>query len=189
MDFAFPKKKEGATGGAFCLSRCIHHELPASELLRDLADAVGASAVSTTFSDTQGLRTLGTVLGYIESLGTVGTTFSDTQGLRTLGTVLGNIEGLGTVRTTFSHTQSLGTLGAVLCNAVDAGAVSATFSDTVDGSAVGTTLGNRQCKSGSGQAGDEQAGEDLLFHFGHLGWKGLEFVYGAHVTDVISMKK
>ncbi|MNN61277.1 hypothetical protein D3C81_1765040 [compost metagenome] len=51
-------------------------------------------------------------------------------------------------------------------------AISAAFGYAVDAGVIGATFSDGQSKSGGGQAGDEQAGKDLLFHFGHLGEGG-----------------
>ncbi|WP_333985025.1 hypothetical protein [Ectopseudomonas khazarica] len=110
-------------------------------------------------------------------------------GAHSLGTTLGDTIGTGAISAIFSDTETLeSTFGPAFCNAVDAYALGTAFCNAVGAYALGTALGDtigthavsavcsddrgsdglngnlRRGESAGGKCGDNEAGEDLLFH-------------------------
>jgi hypothetical protein len=112
------------------------------------------------------LQTLGTTFGKTVRTYPIGSVFGDTQALlQTLGTIFGKTVGAYTIGTVFGDTQTLlQTLGTTF------GQRSAAKTDNRFNAAVlgfakqGLWAALWQGECTSGQAGQEQCGDHLLFH-------------------------
>jgi hypothetical protein len=109
--------------------------------------------------------------------GTLGTTFRDAVGLGAFGAIFGNSQALlQTLRTAFGDAIGGGALGAVFGNSQALlQALGAVFRQGVEWAEAlklarfgfaeqRLWIALRQGKSTCGQAGENQCGEDLLFH-------------------------
>ncbi len=125
--------------------------------------AVGTDTISTVCSYTVRTHTVSTVCGYAVGTDTISTVCSYTVRTDTISTVCGYAVRASAVGTIFNDAEALqGTLVATFGNAVGADTISAIFSDDRGSGLFGGNL--RQGESAGRQGGDNEAGEDLLFH-------------------------
>jgi hypothetical protein len=151
--------------------------------------AVGTDTISTVCGYTVGTDTIGTICGYAVRTDTISTVCSYAVRTNTISTICSYAVGtyavstvcsytvrtdtISTVRsytvranavgTIFNDAEALqGTLVATFGNAVGADTISAIFSDDRGCGLFGGNL--RQGESAGRQGGDNEAGEDLLFH-------------------------
>jgi hypothetical protein len=111
---------------------------------------VRANAISATFGYTVRTNTICTTFGYAVRANAICTTFSYAIRTNAISAVFGNAEAL----------QS--TLGATFGNTIDTNTISAIFSDY---RSPGLLSGNlRQSERTGGQGGNDEAGENVLFH-------------------------
>lgn len=114
---------------------------------------------------------------------------ADTAGTHAVGAIFGDTIQTNTICATFCNTIQTNAISATFCNTVRANAISTifgyaetlqstlgtAFDDTVYAYAVSTIFGDdrssgllhgdlRQGESTGGQSGNNEAGEDLLFH-------------------------
>lgn len=87
---------------------------------------------------------------------------ADTAGTHAVGAIFGDTIQTNTVSTTFCNTVRANTICATFCNTVRANAICAIFSDYRGCRLLSVDL--RQGESTGGQSGNNEAGEDLLFH-------------------------
>lgn len=111
---------------------------------------VRTDAVSTIFGYAVCTNTVSTICGYAVHTDAVSTTFGYTVRTNTVGAIFNNAEALQ------------GTLVATFGDAIGAYTISAIFSDDRGSGLFGGNL--RQSESTGGQSGDNEGGEDLLFH-------------------------
>lgn len=124
---------------------------------------VGTNTVGATFGYAVGTNAIGTIFGYTVGTNAVSTTFSYTVHTDAVSTTFGYTVRTNTVGAIFNNAEALqGTLIATFGDAIGAYTISAIFSDDRGSGLFGGNL--RQSESTGGQSGDNEAGEDLLFH-------------------------
>jgi hypothetical protein len=100
---------------------------------------------------------------------------ADTAGTHAVGAIFGDTIQTNTVSTTFCNTVRAKPISATFCNTIQTNAISATFCNTVRADAICAIFSDyrgcrllsvdlRQGESTGGQSGNNEAGEDLLFH-------------------------
>ena len=135
--------------------------------------AVQAYAVSATFGYTVQAYAVSTTFGYTVQANAVSTTFGDTVRTNSVGAICGY-----TVRTN--------AVGAICGYTINADAICAIFGDYRGCRLLSVDL--RQGESTDGQGGDNEAGEDLLFHV-RSPERGWATGYGCHVTHAPERQK
>ncbi|WP_417312163.1 hypothetical protein [Ectopseudomonas khazarica] len=148
-----------------------------SGVKRRSGSATGAHSLGTTLGDTIGTDAISAIFSDTETLeSTFGPAFYNAVDAYALGTALGDTIDANAVSTIFGDTDALeSTLGTAFCNAVGAYALGTALGDTIGTHAVSAVCsddrgsdglnGNlRRGESAGGKCGDNEAGEDLLFH-------------------------
>tara|TARA_Y100001973_G_scaffold106172_2_gene182495 strand:- start:318 stop:758 length:441 start_codon:yes stop_codon:yes gene_type:complete len=116
-----------------------------------LGDTIGTDAISAIFSDTEALESA------------LGPAFCNAVDAYALGTALGDTISTDAISTILGDTEALeGAFGAPFGHSVRTHAVSAVCSD--DRGSDGLNGNLRRGESAGGKCGDNEAGEDLLFH-------------------------
>ena len=125
--------------------------------------AVRTNAVGTTFSYTVHTDAVSTTFGYAVCTNAIGTICGYAVRTNAVSTTFGYAVRTNAVGTIFNDAEALqGTLVATFSDAIGAYTISAIFSDDRGSGLFGGNL--RQSESTGGQSGDNEAGEDLLFH-------------------------
>jgi hypothetical protein len=125
--------------------------------------AVCTDTISTVGSYAVRTDTISTVCSYTVRTDTISTVGSYAVRTDTISTVCGYAVRASAVGTIFNDAEALqGTLVATFGNAVGADTICAIFSDDRGSGLFGGNL--RQGESAGRQGGDNEAGEDLLFH-------------------------
>ena len=129
-----------------------------------LGDTIGTDAISAIFSDTEALESaLGPAFCNAVDAYALGTAFCNAVGAYALGTALGDTISTDAISTILGDTEALeGAFGAPFGHSVRTHAVSAVCSD--DRGSDGLNGNLRRGESAGGKCGDNEAGEDLLFH-------------------------
>ena len=132
------KRRSGSATGAHSLGTA-------------LGDTIGTDAISAIFSDTEALESA------------LGPAFCNAVDAYALGTALGDTISTDAISTILGDTEALeGAFGAPFGHSVRTHAVSAVCSD--DRGSDGLNGNLRRGESAGGKCGDNEAGEDLLFH-------------------------
>ena len=117
----------------------------------------------TGSADTAGTYAVGTIFGYTVQTYAVRTTFSYTIQTNAISATFCNTVRANAIRTIFGYAETLqSTLGTAFGYAVRADAICTIFSDYRGCRLLSVDL--RQGESTGGQSGNNEAGEDLLFH-------------------------
>jgi hypothetical protein len=125
--------------------------------------AVRTHAVSTIGGYTVRTHAVSTIGGYTVRTHVISTIGGYTIGTNTVGTISGYTVRTHAISTIFNDTEALlSTLGTAFSDAVGADTISAIFGDYRGNGLFGGNL--RQGESAGGKSGDDEAGEDLLFH-------------------------
>lgn len=133
--------------------------------MTESADTAGTHAVGAIFGDTKALqRTLGTTFGDTVRANAICAIFGYTKALQsTLGAAFGDTVRANTICTIFSYAETLQrTLGTAFGDTIGTYAVSTVFGHNRSSGLLRGDL--RQGKHAGRQRGDNEAGEDLLFH-------------------------
>lgn len=117
----------------------------------------------TGSADTAGTHAVGAIFGDTIQTNTVSTTFCNTIQTNAISATFCNTVRANAIRTIFGYAKTLqSTLGTAFGYAVQTNAICATFSDYRGCRLLSVDL--RQGESTGGQSGNNEAGEDLLFH-------------------------
>ena len=135
-----------------------------SGVKRRSGSATGAHSLGTTLGDTIGTGAISAIFSDTETLeSTFGPAFCNAVDAYALGTALGDTISTDAISAIFSDTKALeGALGAPFGHSVRTHAVSAVCCD--DRGSDGLNRNLRRGESAGGKCGDNEAGEDLLFH-------------------------
>ena len=135
-----------------------------SGVKRRSGSATGAHSLGTTLGDTIGTDAISAILSDTKALeSTFGPAFCNAVDAYALGTALGDTISTDAISTILGDTEALeGAFGAPFGHSVRTHAVSAVCSD--DRGSDGLNGNLRRGESAGGKCGDNEAGEDLLFH-------------------------
>jgi len=127
------------------------------------ADTAGTHAVGAIFGDTIQTNTVSTTFCNTVRANTICATFCNTIQTNAISATFCNTVRANAIRTIFGYAETLqSTLGTAFGYAVRADAICAIFSDYRGCRLLSVDL--RQGESTGGQSGNNEAGEDLLFH-------------------------
>lgn len=166
-------KRKGADSGPF-LTAMRHKTAPAWRMAGS-ADTAGTNAVGAVFCYTVQANAISATFGYTVRTNTICTTFGYAVRANAICTTFGNAEAL----------QS--TLGATFGDTIDTNTISAIFSDHRSRGLLGGNL--RQSERTGGEGGNDEAGENVLFHVRSPEEGGQVTGYGCHVTHAPERQK
>ena len=153
----------GYTIGTHTISTIGSYTVGADTVSTVCSYAVRTHTIGTISSYAVGANAVSTVCGYAVRTDTIGTVCSYTVGTNAVSAICGYAVRTDTIGTIFDDTEALqSTLGTAFSDAVGADTISAIFGDYRGSGLFGGNL--RQGESAGGQSGDNEAGEDLLFH-------------------------
>jgi hypothetical protein len=156
---------EGARAGAF--SRNLSEAASADTAGADAVGAIGGDAIGT-----DAIRTVGGDAIATDAIRTVGGDTVDTDTIRTIG---GDTIGTDAIRAIGSDTIGTDAIRTVGSDTIGTDAIRTIGGDAVDAYTVGAAFGHQRRSAGlngrlrrgegtGGQGGDNEAGEDVLFH-------------------------
>jgi hypothetical protein len=171
-----------AVGAVFCytvqanaISATFGYTVRTNTICTTFGYAVRANAICATFGYTVRTNAICTTFGYAVRANAICTTFGYAVRTNAICTTFGNAEAL----------QS--TLGATFGNTIDTNTISAIFSDHRSRGLLGGNL--RQSERTGGEGGNDEAGENALFHVRSPEEGGQVTGYGCHVTHAPERQK
>ena len=166
-------KRKGADSGPF-LTAMRHKTAPAWRMAGS-ADTAGTNAVGAVFCYTVQANAISATFGYTVRTNTICTTFGYAVRANAICTTFGYAVRTNAICTTFGNAEALqSTLGA-------------TFGDHRSRGLLGGNL--RQSERTGGEGGNDEAGENVLFHVRSPEEGGQVTGYGCHVTHAPERQK
>lgn len=154
----------------------MRHETAPARWISGSADTAGTYAVGTIFGYTVQTYAVCTTFSYAVRTNAIGATFGYAVQAYAIGATFGYPIRTNAIGTTFGYAVRTNAIGAIFGHAETLQSTLGTaFGDTIDAYAVSTIFGHDRCggllrgnlrqgKYTGRQSGNNEAGEDLLFH-------------------------